>query len=74
VTLTNPIVRDNTARNGGGIYNYLRRLSLYDVSANNFSGNHADRNGNDIYYTAGSVSGDLTGLDVYVEKPKGGRR
>jgi hypothetical protein len=68
VTLINPTVSDNTARNGGGIYNYLGSLSL---SGGKFTGNQADRKGNDIYYTAGSVSGDLTGLDVVEEKPKG---
>jgi Right handed beta helix region len=70
VMLTDPIVSDNTARNGGGIYNYLGPFSL---SGGEFTGNQADRKGNDIYYTAGSVSGDLTGLDVYEEQPKGGR-
>jgi len=71
VTLTNPTISGNTARNGGGIFNYFGPLIL-DGGA--FSDNQADRKGNDIYYTTGSVTGDLTGLDVYEEKPKGGRR
>ena len=68
VTLTNAIVSGNTARNGGGIYNHVGPLSF---SGGDLSGNLADRKGNDIYYTAGSVTGDLNHLDVYEEQPKG---
>ena len=70
VTLNAPVVTGNTARNGGGIYNYVGLLSL---SGGDLSGNKADRKGNDVHYTAGSVSGDLDGLDVYEEQPKGKR-